>query len=342
MELLKKQILDSLSKELHLVKNKQELHALKSKFLGKKSLINNEMKKLSTLTHEERKSFGQNLNIIREKITDILKKKEEQLIEHELQKKLNAESIDITLPGRNHLRGKIHPLSKVIDEVKQIFSYLGFIHEEGPEIENDWNNFTALNIPQDHPARDMHDTFYCLDSKYLLRTHTSTVQIRHLLHHKPPVKLISVGRVYRSDYDATHTPMFHQVEGLYLDKSINVAHLKSCIETFLRLFFEIKKLPIRFRISYFPFTEPSFEVDILCDRSNKNSIQIGKGNDWLELMGCGMVHKEVLKNTNVSSDLYQGFAFGIGIERLAMIKYGISDLRSFFENDIRWLKHYGF
>lgn len=342
IELLKKQILNSFNEGLDKVDNKHSLYDLKSKFLGKKSVINQELKKLSDYSPEEKKEYGGSLNSIRQEILSIIKHTEDKLDEEELQKKLNYESIDITLPGRKYSKGRIHPLSQVIREVKQIFSYLGFTHVSGPEIEEDWYNFTALNVPEDHPAREMHDTFYCLNHSKLLRTHTSAVEIRHLLKNEPPVKVISVGRVYRSDYDATHTPMFHQLEGIHIGDNINVTHLKNCIEVFLRLFFNVKKLPIRFRVSYFPFTEPSFEVDVLCDRSKKGDIKIGEGNDWLEIMGCGILHQKVLKSTNVSSDKYQGFAFGMGLERLAMVKYGISDLRSFFENDIRWLNHFGF
>ena len=320
---------DALSK----VSSLPDLNNVKSRFLGKKSLISKEMQKLSGLLPEQRKELGHNLNSLREKIISLIGSRESEITDVILEKKLNSQSIDVTLPGVAKKRGKIHPLTKTIDDAKSIMHSLGFAFADGPEIEDEQYNFTALNIPKNHPARQMHDTFYCFGEKMLLRTHTSPVQIRHLLCNTPPVKIIAVGKVYRSDYDATHTPMFHQVEGLWIDKNINLMHLKSSIETFLKLFFQNQDLKIRFRVSYFPFTEPSFEVDMLYEARGKKQ--------WLEVMGCGIVHKNVLKNAKVG-DNFCGFAFGMGVERLAMIKYGISDLRAFFENDCRFVAHYSF
>jgi len=246
------------------------------------------------------------------------------------------------LPGRTYFAGKIHPVSQVIDEVTSIFSEIGFSVEEGPDVENEYYNFSALNTPENHPARDMHDTFYLDRSKdLLLRTHTSPVQIRTMLKGKPPFKIIAPGRTYRCDSDQTHSPMFHQLEGLHIDKNINMGHLKGCLYYFVKKFFEVEKVKIRFRPSHFPFTEPSAEVDIGY-KIQDGKIKIGEGDKWLEILGCGMVHPNVLKNVKVNPKQYQGYAFGVGIDRLAMLKYGINDLRAFFESDIRWLEFYGF
>jgi len=246
------------------------------------------------------------------------------------------------LPERSFNQGKIHPVSQVIDEISSIFSEIGFSVEDGPDVENEHNNFTALNTPDNHPARDMHDTFYLdKNKKYLLRTHTSPVQVRTMLNGKPPFKIIAPGRTYRSDSDQTHSPMFHQVEGLHIDKNITMAHLKGCLNYFIKEYFEVKKLKMRFRPSHFPFTEPSAEVDIGYE-IREGKIIIGEGDKWLEILGCGMVHPNVLKNVKVDPNNYQGYAFGIGIDRLAMLKYGIKDLRAFFETDYRWLNHFGF
>ena len=250
--------------------------------------------------------------------------------------------MDVTLPERSFNRGKIHPVSQVIDEISSIFSEIGFSVREGPDVENEYNNFTALNTPDSHPSRDMHDTFY-LDNKkeFLLRTHTSPVQVRTMLNGKPPFKIIAPGRTYRSDSDQTHAPMFHQVEGLHIDKNINMGHLKGCLNYFIKEFFEVDKIKMRFRPSHFPFTEPSAEVDIGYEVKD-GKIIIGEGDKWLEILGCGMVHPNVLKNVKVDPSKFQGYAFGIGIDRLAMLKYGINDLRAFFETDYRWLNHFGF
>ena len=294
-----------------------------------------------------KKSFcskGAKINEIKNQITNLIDLKKKELEEKFLNEKIENESLDITLPIREQKQGKVHPISQVIEEVTAIFGDMGFVLVEGPDIENDYNNFTALNIPEEHPARQMHDTFYLPDhgnEKVVLRTHTSPVQIRVMKSGKPPYRVIIPGRTYRSDSDMTHSPMFHQIEGLYIDKNINMGHLKFCVTEFLKAFFNIANLPVRFRPSFFPFTEPSAEVDIGCKKGG-GELKIGEGSDWLEIMGCGMVHPNVLKNCGIDPEEYSGFAFGMGVERIAMLKYGIPDLRTFFESDIRWLKHYGF
>lgn len=313
--------------------------------LGKKGIISLQLQKLGQLPPEERKEFGALINKVKVAVSDAIDAKKLQLESAELDKRLLTEKIDVTLPVRFARKGSIHPISQVIDECIAIFANQGFKVEEGIEIEDDFHNFTALNIPENHPARQMQDTFYMPASgngeKLVLRTHTSSVQIRHMENGKPPFKFIAPGRVYRSDYDMTHTPMFHQIEGLYVDKDVNMGHLKGCLHNFLKAFFELDEVPLRFRPSFFPFTEPSAEVDIGCSRKN-GELKIGGGSDWLEILGCGMVHPNVLKNVGINPDEYQGFAFGLGIERLAMLKYGIPDLRNFFDSDIKWLEHYGF
>lgn len=344
--------LDSIYQEfkssIKIVENEKELNDIRVKFLGKNGSVTNEAKKIALVSQDEKKEFGAKVNKLKDAIQKEIQEVKNYIEDKVLNEKLKSESIDVTLPGRGYQRGKIHPISHTIDIIKNIFYSMGFQHVDGPDIDNEWNNFTALNIPENHPARQMHDTFY-IESKSgdkedirLLRTHTSTVQIRHMLKNKPPLKIFSVGKVYRSDHDATHTPMFHQLECLVVDEKTNVMDLQACLKTFLRLFFDSDQIPMRFRSSYFPFTEPSFEVDVKCDRSKKGEIQVGKGDDWLEILGCGMVNQKVLENVGIDSTKYQGFAFGVGVERLAMLKYNISDLRSFFEGDIRWLNHYGF
>mgnify|MGYP001273896647 CR=1 FL=1 len=282
------------------------------------------------------------LNSIKDELQIAISNKIQDIEIKEINSKLQNEKIDVTLPERSFSQGKIHPVSQVIDEISSIFSEIGFNVEEGPDVENEYNNFTALNTPDNHPARDMHDTFYLDNNKeYLLRTHTSPVQVRTMLKGKPPFKIIAPGRTYRSDSDQTHSPMFHQVEGLHIDKNINMGHLKGCLNYFIKEFFEVNKIKMRFRPSHFPFTEPSAEVDIGY-KIKDGKIIIGEGDKWLEILGCGMVHPNVLKNVKVDPSKYQGYAFGIGIDRLAMLKYGINDLRSFFETDYRWLNHFGF
>jgi phenylalanyl-tRNA synthetase alpha chain len=329
-----------LSKLLHEVEKASSLQALEEvrvKALGKKGTLTLLMKDLGQKTPEERRAMGAALNEVKDTLSHALEQRKAHLEEEALQAKLALETMDVSLPPRPSLRGKIHPLSHVMDQVIHIFGQMGFMVAEGPDIEEDFYNFTALNIAPEHPARQEHDTFYLpplADDQQprVLRTHTSPVQIRTMLKRPPPLRIVAPGRTYRSDYDATHTPMFHQIEGLVVDTKTHMGHLKGCLEEFCRLFFEDPTLKVRFRPGYFPFTEPSAEVDIWWQGNNS----------WLEILGCGMVHPTVLRNCNIDSERYQGFAFGMGIERIAMLKYGIEDLRLFFESDVRWLAHYGF
>ena len=324
------------------VKTIEELQIIKTEFFGKNGQITQQFKTLGSLEADKRKEFASKLNKVKDDLNDQLKQKSLEIESKEINEKLKNEKVDVTLPIRPYHQGKIHPVSQVIDEISSIFSEIGFSVVEGPDVESEYNNFTALNTPEDHPARDMHDTFYLdKNKKLLLRTHTSPVQIRTMLDSKPPFKIIVPGRNYRCDSDQTHAPMFHQLEGLHIDKNITMGHLKGCLYYFIKEFFEIKNVKMRFRPSHFPFTEPSAEVDIGY-RIEKNKIVIGEGDKWLEILGCGMVHPNVLKNVKVDPRKYQGFAFGIGIDRLAMLKYGINDLRAFFETDYRWLSHFGF
>ena len=313
--------------------------------LGKKGLLSEAMRALGQMTPEDRTKAGSALNKIKEHILDAMNLRKGHLEAAQLKDRLQKESLDMSLSVPLEMDGKIHPISQTIEEVMAYFLNQGFSVETGPDIENDFNNFTALNIPEDHPARQEHDTFYTkghLDGgPAVLRTHTSTVQVRTMKHQKPPIKMIVTGRTFRSDYDATHTPMFHQVEGLVIDKKIHMGHLKKCLKDFLEDFFNVTSLPIRFRASFFPFTEPSAEVDVACQKT-KNKLIIGEGADWLEILGAGMVHPNVLRNVGLDPDEYQGFAFGMGLERLAMLKHGIPDLRQFYESDKRWLQNYGF
>ena len=319
-----------------------EINQIKSDLFGKNGLVSSQFKKIGTIVESERKKFASDLNVIKDELQNLINLKIDEVENAEINKKLDKEKIDITLPERPFVRGKIHPVSQTIDEISSIFSEIGFSVEEGPDVENEYNNFTALNTPDNHPARDMHDTFYLDEKKQkLLRTHTSPVQIRTMLKDKPPFKIIAPGRTYRSDSDQTHAPMFHQVEGLHIDKNINMGHLKGCLNYLIKEFFEVDKIKMRFRPSHFPFTEPSAEVDIGYEIKD-GKIIIGEGNQWLEILGCGMVHPNVLKNVKVDSAKFQGYAFGIGIDRLAMLKYGINDLRAFFDCDYRWLNHFGF
>jgi len=335
---LKEEFLSKLKLKLDL----SEINQIKSELFGKNGLISSQFKKIGTLAESERKKFASDLNVIKDELQDLINFKINEVENAEINKKLDKEKIDITLPARSFVRGKIHPVSQTIDEISSIFSEIGFSVEEGPDVENEYNNFTALNTPDNHPARDMHDTFYLDEKKQkLLRTHTSPVQIRTMLKDKPPFKIIAPGRTYRSDSDQTHSPMFHQVEGLHIDKDINMGHLKGCLNYFIKEFFEVDKIKMRFRPSHFPFTEPSAEVDIRYEIKN-GKIVIGEGNQWLEILGCGMVHPNVLRNVKVDPSKFQGYAFGIGIDRLAMLKYGINDLRAFFDCDYRWLNHFGF
>ena len=320
----------------------KDINQIKSELFGKNGKISNEFKKMGSLPFEDRKKVSLDLNATKNELQNLIEKKIKDIEINEINLKLKNEKVDVTLPERTFSRGKIHPVSQVIDEISSIFSEIGFNVEEGPDVENEYNNFTALNTPENHPARDMHDTFYLdKNKKFLLRTHTSPVQVRTMLNGEPPFKIIAPGRTYRSDSDQTHAPMFHQVEGLHIDKNINMGHLKGCLNYFIKEFFEVEKIKMRFRPSHFPFTEPSAEVDIGYELKN-GKIIIGEGDKWLEILGCGMVHPNVLKNVKVDPTKYQGYAFGMGIDRLAMLKYGINDLRAFFETDYRWLSHFGF
>ena len=335
---IKDEYLDKLDGDLNL----ENVNQIKTELFGKNGAISNSFKKLGTLPPEDRKKFASDLNFIKDQLQEKINSKLNEIETKEINSKLENEKVDVTLPERDIHQGKIHPVSQVIDEISSIFSEIGFSVEEGPDVENQHYNFTALNTPDNHPARDMHDTFYLDDKKeLLLRTHTSPVQVRTMLKGKPPFKIIAPGRTYRSDSDQTHSPMFHQVEGLHIDKDINMGHLKGCLNYFIKEFFEVNKIQMRFRPSHFPFTEPSAEVDIGYELKD-GKIVIGEGDKWLEILGCGMVHPNVLKNVNVNPDKYQGYAFGIGIDRLGMLKYGINDLRAFFESDYRWLNHFGF
>ena len=319
-----------------------QVNQIKTELFGKNGLISSQFKNIGAVAEAERKKFAADLNSIKDELQYLINSKVNEIETAQINEKLSKEKVDITLPERSFVQGKIHPVSQTIDEISSIFSEIGFSVEEGPDVENEYNNFTALNTPDNHPARDMHDTFYLDEDKQkLLRTHTSPVQIRTMLKDKPPFKIIAPGRTYRSDSDQTHAPMFHQVEGLHIDKNINMGHLKGCLNYFIKEFFEVDKIKMRFRPSHFPFTEPSAEVDIGYELKD-GKIVIGEGDKWLEILGCGMVHPNVLNNVNVDSKIYQGYAFGIGIDRLAMLKYGINDLRAFFECDYRWLNHFGF
>ena len=322
-----------------------DLENLRVQVLGKKGSITSLMKQLGSLEPDKRREAGQILNSLQKNIIESIDNKKSSLEETYLNEKLKNEALDITLPTRPENIGRIHPLSKTMDEVISIFAQMGFTVAEGPDIESDFYNFTALNIPQEHPARQEHDTFYFNEDengeRKVLRTHTSPVQIRTMEKLKPPLRVIVPGRTYRSDHDATHSPMFHQCEGLVIGDKLNMSHLKGCLIDFCRIFFGVDDLPVRFRPSYFPFTEPSAEVDIGCSRKSGELI-IGEGDEWLEILGSGMVNPRVLQNCGLDPNEHQGFAFGMGLERVAMLKYGIPDLRPFFESDMRWMKHYGF
>ena len=337
-----KKIKDEILLKLKSKLNLSEVNQMKSDLFGKNGLVSSQFKKIGTIAETERKKFASELNVIKDELQDLINLKIREIENEEIRKKLQKEKIDITLPERPFVRGKIHPVSQTIDEISSIFSEIGFSVEEGPDVESEYNNFTSLNTPENHPARDMHDTFYLDEKKErLLRTHTSPVQIRTMLKDKPPFKIIAPGRTYRSDSDQTHAPMFHQVEGLHIDKDINMGHLKGCLNYFIKEFFELDKIKMRFRPSHFPFTEPSAEVDIGYEIKD-GKIVIGEGDQWLEILGCGMVHPNVLRNVKVDPTKFQGYAFGMGIDRLAMLKYGINDLRAFFDCDYRWLNHFGF
>jgi phenylalanyl-tRNA synthetase alpha chain len=315
--------------------------------LGKKGRITEQMKGLGALDPEARKAAGQALNVLKEAVATAIDARKQGLERDALNAKLVDDRVDVSLPPRPEALGRLHPISQTLDEIIAIFGEMGFAVAEGPDIESDYYNFTALNMPPEHPARQMHDTFYMADDQggvdmtTVLRTHTSPVQVRTMEGQKPPIRIIAPGRTYRSDSDMTHTPMFHQVEGLVIDKKTHFGHLKGVLQDFCSAYFEIDNIPLQFRPSYFPFTEPSAEVDIGCSRKG-GELTIGHGEGWLEILGCGMVNPKVLAMSGIDPDEYQGFAFGMGIERIAMLKYGIPDLRTFFDADLRWLKHYGF
>ncbi len=337
-------------KQIKNAANLKELDDIRVAIMGKKGQLTEMMKGLGALPLEEKIAMGKSLNVVKSEIEKNIEEQKKLLEEKALNEKLAAEKIDVTLPIRPETQGRIHPVSKIYEEVVAIFGEMGFSVADGPDIEDQFHNFNALNMPANHPARQMQDTFYLsddpskpfdMDTAYVARTQTSGIQIRTMEKQQPPIRIIAPGRTYRSDYDATHTPMFHQVEGLVIDKNITMAHLKGCLYDFVKAFFELDELPVRYRPSYFPFTEPSAEMDIGCLKT-KTELKIGAGTDWMEILGCGMVHPNVLRAGGIDPNEYQGFAFGMGIDRLAMLKYGIPDLRTFFESDVRWLKHYGF
>lgn len=323
------------------------LENLRVQAVGKKGEISLQMRGLGKMSPEERKVAGPALNALKDEINSALAAKKSALADAALDARLQSEWLDVTLPGRHYRQGTIHPISQVTEEISAIFADMGFSVAEGPQIDSDWYNFDALNIPGHHPARAEMDTFYMHRAEgderapNVLRTHTSPVQIRTMEAHGAPIRIIAPGRVYRADYDQTHTPMFHQVEGLAIDKNISMANLKWVLEEFVKAYFEVDAVDLRFRASHFPFTEPSAEVDIRCSWEG-GTLTVGEGDDWLEILGSGMVHPKVLQNSGVDPEQWQGFAFGMGIDRIAMLKYGIPDLRAFFDSDLRWLRHYGF
>ena len=316
------------------------LEAERVRLLGKQGQVTALLKTLGGMTPEQRQSEGPRINGLREAVSDAIATRKASLEDAALSARLAAERIDLSLPAPERARGSVHPVSQVMDELTEIFADMGFAVATGPEIEDDWHNFTALNIPETHPARAMHDTFYFPDGR-LLRTHTSPVQIRTMTSQPPPIRIIAPGRVYRSDSDATHTPMFHQIEGLVIDRGIHLGHLKWTLETFLKAFFERDDIVLRLRPSYFPFTEPSAEVDVGYSQEKGRRV-VGGSEGWMEVLGSGMVHRKVIEACGLDPNEWQGFAFGTGVDRLAMLKYGMDDLRAFFDGDLRWLKHYGF
>lgn len=331
--------------QLNAADNEASLEELRVSALGKKGSVSELLKGLGGMSPEERQVFGPKVNGLKNKLNDLINEKKIALADKALDERLLAEHLDVTLPAKARRQGSIHPIMQVFEEVATIFADMGFSVKEGPDIEDDFHNFTALNFPEKHPARDMHDTFFMQPNekgeRKLLRTHTSPVQIRTMKNEKPPIRIVAPGRTYRCDYDQTHTPMFHQIEGLVIEEGVHMGHLKGVLMEFLARFFEVDGVDVQFRPHHFPFTEPSAEVDVRCDRSGKE-LKIGTGNDWLEILGCGMVHPNVLTACGLDPNVYQGFAFGMGIDRLAMLKYGIPDLRDMFNSDVRWLENFGF
>lgn len=336
---------DQFKTELAAQNTIESIENLRIGYFGKKGKITGLMRGMAALSIEEKKTYGAALNALKAELFSELESKKQKIEKAELDAKLASETIDMTLPPRPEQKGSIHPISQTIAEFIEIFGNLGFSVAEGPDIETDFNNFGALNFPDDHPARLEHDTFYMQakdgEERKVLRTHTSPVQIRTMLKQEPPFRIIAPGRTYRCDDDATHSPNFHQIEGLAIDTNINMAHLKWTLQEFCKTYFEVDHVKMRFRPSYFPFVEPGAEVDIGCHKKN-GVLHIGEGDDWMEILGCGMVHPNVLESCGIDPEKYQGFAFGMGIERAAMLKHGISDLRRFYESDVRWLQHYGF
>lgn len=316
-----------------------ELEQAKARYLGKSGTLTELLKGLGKLSPEERPAMGSRINQAKEVLEAALNLRRDAIQAKKLGTQLAGEALDVTLPGRGLGTGGLHPVTRTLERIELLFRSIGFAVASGPEIETDFYNFTALNIPENHPARAMHDTFY-VDDKHLLRTHTSPVQIRYMQSNQPPLKVIAPGRVYRCDSDVTHTPMFHQVEGLWVDENANFAALKGVLADFMRHFFERDDLPVRFRPSFFPFTEPSAEMDIGCVMCHGSGCRVCSHTGWLEVLGCGMVHPNVLQHVNIDSEKYTGFAFGMGVERLAMLRYGVNDLRLFFENDLRFLKQF--
>ena len=322
------------------------LDAVRVAELGKKGRISGLMGALGKMSPEERKAQGPLLNALKTRVDDAIRLRKGELEAAELEARLASEKIDLTLPAApSPPEGALHPVMQVFEEIAAIFGDMGFAVAEGPDIEDDWHNFTALNFPIGHPARETHDTFFMKalegDTPKVLRTHTSPVQVRTMMEEKPPIRILVPGRVYRNDWDATHTPMFHQVEGLVIEKGIHMGHLKGCLIDFVKAFFEVESVVSRFRPHFFPFTEPSAEMDVKYSRKG-DAIEIGEGDRWMEILGCGMVHPNVLRNCGLDPDEYQGFAFGMGVDRLAMLKYGMPDLRPYFEADPQWTRHYGF
>ena len=336
------EIVDLVKEALTLISKAEalsELDQARIRYLGKEGELTKLLKGLSKLPQNERPAAGNLINHGKKQLEDAFNQRREILLEEEVRSRLAADNIDVTLPGRGLSRGGLHPVSIVLERIEKLFRSIGFSVASGPEIETDFYNFTALNIPINHPARAMHDTFY-VENGDLLRTHTSPVQIRYMTAHKPPLKVIAPGRVYRCDSDVTHTPMFHQVEGFWVDEEVNFSALKGILMIFMQNFFEREDLKVRFRPSFFPFTEPSAEMDISCVMCNGTGCRVCSNSGWLEVLGCGMVHPNVLSYVNIDSEKYTAFAFGVGVERLTMLRYGVSDLRLFFENDLRFLEQF--
>ncbi len=337
----------SLLSEIDAADSEAAIEAVRVAALGKKGSVSDLLKTLGSMSAQDRQTRGAAINALKTRVTDAILLRKSALKDAAIAERLQRETVDVSLPVRSSPaeRGRIHPITQVVDEITAIFADMGFSIAEGPDIETDYYNFTALNFPEGHPAREMHDTFFLpadeSGERKVLRTHTSPVQVRTMEAQKPPIRIIIPGKTYRQDSDATHSPMFHQVEGLVVDTKANVANLRWVLEEFCKAFFEVDSVTMRFRPSFFPFTEPSFEVDIQCDRSGP-IVKFGEGTDWMEILGCGMVHPNVLRAGGLDPDVYQGFAWGMGLDRIAMLKYGMPDLRAFFDADVRWLAHYGF